>query len=291
MSLFDFLKINKTREIDKAIDNYIKANKELVVFFETFENKVKDNEIEESDYVKKIMLVEIKETFFELKNVGIAIESIIIGLSEKHSIDYFTEKCDCFPKYCTLDFQKSFLENQKIEIEQFPDFLDSDVRSYASNMKKIYKNYNSTEEKIKTLKSLINEFKKINKNPSAFETLLALNEEELVNLKLKYAKELLETKYLLDKSLNIFPLPTEMNLDVINIHAYFRKLVDVEFLHSGYIFKRYTLSIPKLLSSFKNELGFYELDKELAKIEKKEALNNSDELLNDKKISFNDVAF
>lgn len=265
MTILNFFKKNKTKEIDEAILTYEKSNKELKNFFDKFDNKVKNGEILELDEVREIMISEVKLTFNALKNTGIDIEKLLTFYSEKDNTNYIIEKSHRLPKYCTFDFSNSFLNNEHVKKEKFPTFEEEDIQIYGHELLKRKAYYQKALNNVVFTKQKIADFdsyEETNK-PVILDFLnrtLALNEQAMRKEKLLFLKELINIKYEIEKSLNFFKLPTTMDMDTIKIFSYLRKLVDLEFLSSDKVFIRYTDEIPEILAPFASDLGFYNIN-------------------------------
>lgn len=232
------------KKIEKAIEEYINNTKVIT------------NETDQ------LFLIGIKEIYLLLKDSGLDLDNIIYNHIENGKDKKLSQFATKMQKHSVVTVTNEFVKNKNIELVSFPEISAKDVSNYAEKMLSYYKDYKETERKIAELETLVSAGLDNQLNIKMFDTMLLLNQQNLVLFKSKFAKEAIQTNRMLEKSLCFLSLPHELNEDTIRIHAYLRKLLDFEIISSKQVFKRFTSNIPSVLDSYKDELGYFELNEE-----------------------------
>ncbi len=232
------------KKIEKAIQEYITNTKVIT------------NETDQ------LFLIGIKEIYLLLKDSGLDLDNIIYNHIENGKDKKLSQFSTKMQKHSVVTVTNEFVQNKNIELVSFPDVSAKDVANYAEKMLAYYKDYKETERKVSELEMLISSGMEKKLNIEMFNTMLLLNQQNLVLFKAKFAEEAIYTNRMLEKSLCFLSLPHELNEDTIRVHAYLRKLLDFEIISSKQVFKRFTSNIPSILNDYRDELGYFELNEE-----------------------------
>lgn len=261
MSIFNIFN-KQFKDVHDGIKSYER-------FHHKIEKAIKDYNENTKSITKEtdqLFLIGIKEIDLLLRDSGLDLDNIIynhIENGENKKLSQFALKMQ---KYSIVEVTNEFVQNKDIELVNFPDVSAKDVANYADKMLAYYIDSKKTEKKIKELEILLSSGLESKLNMQMFETMLAINKQNLVLFKSRFSKEAVYTNRLLEKSLCFLSLPYEMNEDTIRLHAYLRKLVDFEIVSSKHVFKKFTPMIPNIVDKYRDSLGYFELNEEQTEI-------------------------
>lgn len=194
----------------------------------------------------------------ELNETGYQIDNVISAWVEKgDDTEWIGKYSHMLPKFTSLEFNEEMLSNEYVKLISFPSIEMDDLDTYASKLKSTLFEIQEQEEKNKKLELLVESLKTQNLDSSRFEKLMKVNDGALSDLKLIYAKELSNTKIMVDKTLNFLSMPNGIDLNTVAVHAYFRKLVETGFLSHTICFRRYVDNKPNIIAPYFEGLGLF----------------------------------
>lgn len=282
--LFKSIFSKRFQEAHDAFESYSKIHEMISQNIVTYESEIEQriNEMEEEkkmrssdinfqtkeyemfyDDIEALMITNIKEKNAELNEIGWDLDDIINNFvektGEKRCLVEFSNKLS---KHTIIDFDPILVENDKIELVEFPEFNKEDDVVYVEHMINLYNDIQHAKESIDTANKVLENLNESDPMFKAFESIKELNMSNLSTAEVDYLREVKKTKIQVDKTLNFLELPTDESMETIMVHAYLRKLVDFEILHSRFAFKRYTNYVPECMETYIEKIGFFVLDEE-----------------------------
>jgi hypothetical protein len=287
-TLFRSFFSKRFQEAHDAFESYSKIHEAISKNILTYESEIeqKINEMEEEkrmrssdinfktkeyemfyDDIEALMITNIKEKNAELNDIGWDLDDIINNFvtktGEKKCLVEFANKLS---KHTIIDFDPVFIENEKLELVQFPELNKEDDLVYVTDMINLLNDIQHARNSIEITNKALDKLSKDDPMYKAFESIKELNLSNLSTAEVDFLREVKKTKVKVDKTLNFLELPTDESMETVFVHAYLRKLVDFEILHSRFAFKRYTSSIPEFMNEYIDKIGFFVLDEECSKI-------------------------
>lgn len=292
-SLFKMLNISdKYVEINDTLDNYAAIHGVIANGINQYkvdvEKVAKENELKFSERssemnfetkehkklfrnIEALMLTGIKEKYLEMQEFGLVVDNIMDTFSkrdgEEKVFSIFGHK---LTKHSIVEFNEFMLKDTNVELVEFPEQKNDDIALYAKKMDALLFDIQKAKENIDHCENIIRELKAGDPLHHIFNQMKEINVSNLSTFELDYLKEVKFTKNMLDKTLNFIQPPFDINKETVAIHAYLRKLVDTGILDSAFFYKRFTQTIPDCLQPFKEELGFFIIEEELAAKQQKE---------------------